>query len=275
MHQGQGGDATGVRQVGEVLTHLVGQEQALVNDGPGGQGRNIELATVVQLELAHRMFDPLADHEQLAFKAILVGHIGALADEDLAHHGLGILGGLSQALVVPGHIPPAQENLSFFVDNPGDSGFAGQPTVVGLGQEDVAAGVTAELRQADAQLGRLRTQQGVGQLQQNPGPVPQQGVVTGRATVIQIFQDLQTLFNDPVALLVFDMGHETDAASVLFVDRIVQALPFGDGPTWDNTIHHARVLVQKCRPHGHGGGKKAGAWTPAFIVTNLKGNCGL
>jgi len=188
------------------------------------------------------MLDPLADDEQLAFKGVLVADVLALGDEHLAHDRLDLAGSGSQAGIVPGHVAPAEEGLAFFVHDAGHGGFGGGTTVGGLGQEHDTAGVLAFLGQVDAQFGGFGTQEGIGHLNQDAGAITQQRVITGSAAVVEVFQDQQTLFNDTVALLVLDMGNETDAAGILFVGRVVQALPPGNGPTRDNTIHHARVL---------------------------------
>jgi len=42
--------------------------------------------------------------------------------------------------------------------------------------------------------------------------------------VIQIFQDQQPLFNDRMAFVALDMRHKTDAAGVMFIYGVVQAL---------------------------------------------------
>jgi hypothetical protein len=43
--------------------------------------------------------------------------------------------------------------------------------------------------------------------------------------VIQIFQDQQTLLDDAMVLVAFDMGNKTHAASVVLVGGVVQTLP--------------------------------------------------
>ncbi|MNT48849.1 hypothetical protein D3C72_1856530 [compost metagenome] len=42
--------------------------------------------------------------------------------------------------------------------------------------------------------------------------------------MVQVFQDLQTLLDDRVAFLALDVRNETDAAGVMFVLGVVQAL---------------------------------------------------
>ena len=45
-----------------------------------------------------------------------------------------------------------------------------------------------------------------------------------RAAMVQVLQDLQALLDDGVAFLALDVGDETDAAGVMFVLGVVQAL---------------------------------------------------
>jgi hypothetical protein len=42
--------------------------------------------------------------------------------------------------------------------------------------------------------------------------------------MVKIFQNEQTLLNDGMAFLPFDMGDKTDAAGIVFISRIVQTL---------------------------------------------------
>ena len=51
-------------------------------------------------------------------------------------------------------------------------------------------------------------------------------VIRGRhgAAVVDVFQDHQTLFDDRVALVAFDVGDETDATGVVFIGWVVQTL---------------------------------------------------
>jgi hypothetical protein len=58
-------------------------------------------------------------------------------------------------------------------------------------------------------------------LNQDTGTVTHQRVRAHRTAVIQIFQNLQALFDDRMAFLAFDVGDEADAASIMFVGRVV------------------------------------------------------
>ena len=61
-------------------------------------------------------------------------------------------------------------------------------------------------------------------LKQNSGAVPRARIATLRAAVREIFEDLQTLLDDVVRLLAFDVDDKADAAGVFLVSRVVEAL---------------------------------------------------
>jgi hypothetical protein len=42
--------------------------------------------------------------------------------------------------------------------------------------------------------------------------------------VVQVFQDLETLFHDGVALVSLDVGNEAHAAGVMFLGSVVQTV---------------------------------------------------
>jgi hypothetical protein len=42
--------------------------------------------------------------------------------------------------------------------------------------------------------------------------------------VFEVFQDLQALLDNRVGLLALDMGNKTDAAGIVFVGRVIQAV---------------------------------------------------
>ena len=72
--------------------------------------------------------------------------------------------------------------------------------------------------------------------------------------MIEIAQNLQALFNDPVALLTLDMGNETNAAGIMLATGVIEALRLGcfahrRALTWHVILHDRRgpeiVAVQQ------------------------------
>ncbi len=88
-----------------------------------------------------------------------------------------------------------------------------------LGQEDHADAVFAGRRQGHALLGHFFAVQRVRNLDQDAGAVTHQRVGPHRATVVDVFQNLQGLRHDVVALDALDVGHKPEAAGVVFVAR--------------------------------------------------------
>jgi hypothetical protein len=64
----------------------------------------------------------------------------------------------------------------------------------------------------------------IGHLDQNARTIPHQGVSPNRTAVIEIAQDLQTLFDDAMAFVPFDMGNKTDAAGIMLAAGVIEAL---------------------------------------------------
>ncbi len=64
-------------------------------------------------------------------------------------------------------------------------------------------------------------------LDQDPGAVTHQLVGTDRTAVVEVFQDLQTLFEDGVRAAPLDVRDKADPAGVVFVGAAVQAMGSG------------------------------------------------
>ena len=65
---------------------------------------------------------------------------------------------------------------------------------------------------------------GIRRLNEDARPVAGQRVGPHRAAMGEIPENLQALINDPVALAVSNVRHETDPARVVLVARVVEAL---------------------------------------------------
>jgi hypothetical protein len=61
-------------------------------------------------------------------------------------------------------------------------------------------------------------------LNKNAGPISRTGITPHRTPVGQVFQDLKTLFNDIVGFMTLDIGHKPDAAGILFILGVIEAL---------------------------------------------------
>ncbi len=86
-----------------------------------------------------------------------------------------------------------------------------------LGQEDHAHAVFTGWRQGHALRRHFFAIQRVGQLDQYASAVAHQLVGANRASVVQVFQNLQRVLNDVVRLGALDMGDKAHATRVVFV----------------------------------------------------------
>ena len=235
VHQAQGRNAARVLQIVKIGAHLVGQQQALVNHGATGHARNVVFLAVLQIEVLNGGAGGLADHIQLALQRVLHDDVVTAANEHLADDGFFFPHcGRHGHVQVDWHIAPAQQYLAFGFDGALHLLFARHARGVLLGQKDHAHAVFASSREPDPVQGHLFAVQRVGQLNQDARTVPHEFVGAYRTPVVQVFENLERVGHDAVALLTPDMGHKTHTASIMLVAGRIQAvvlkvLDFGNG----------------------------------------------
>ena len=230
VHQRQRAHHARILQVQVVLAHLVGQQQPLVDHGARRHRRHVVLLAVVQAQVLDGVAGDLADHVQLALERVGHHHVRAAADEDLADHRLlGAHGGRHRHVAVDRHVAPAQHHLALGAHGALELLLAGLARGVLLGQEHHAHAVLAMRRQLHALRGQLGTVERVRNLDQDAGAVAHQGIGSHGAAVIQVLQDQQALVDDVVRLAALDVGNEPDAAGIVLIGGVVQALCGGRG----------------------------------------------
>ena len=175
-------------------------------------------------ELGQRVLGLLADRQQLALEGVLVGELGAAADDRLRITGMRSSTALPSPVDVGRHVAPAEQRLLLDLDEVLEPLDGEGARLLVLRQEAHGDGVVAGRRQVDARLARPVAQQGVGDLDQAAGAVAHQRVGADGAAVVEIDQDLQALADDVVRLPALDVGHEADAARVVLVARVVKPL---------------------------------------------------
>ncbi len=77
--------------------------------------------------------------------------------------------------------------------------------------------------------GAFAAKEGVRRLDEDAGAVAGVLLAAAGAAVFQVVQDLQTVADDVVRLPIFQIDDEADAAGVVLVARVVQALLGGEG----------------------------------------------
>ena len=225
MHQAQCRDAALVFQITVVGANLVGQQQPLVDHRAAAHRGHVILFAVAQAERLDVGAGRLADHIQLALQRVLHDHVVPAANEHLADDRL--LGAHCWAhrhVAVHRHVAPAQQHLAFELDGALQLFLASQTRRVLLRQKDHADAVFAGRRQLDALLGHLLAVELVGHLDQDARAVAHQLVGPHGAAVVEVFQNLERLGDDCVAFFALDVRHKADAARVVLVRRVVQAV---------------------------------------------------
>ena len=117
--------------------------------------------------------------------------------------------------------------MSFRLDKLFDDTNAIRPRPFGLRHKQHADAVIARLREIDSNVGANGAQMDVRHLNKNARAVAGQRVGADRAAMSKVFQNLQTLIDDPVALPVLYVRNETDPARIVLVARVVEPALLG------------------------------------------------
>jgi hypothetical protein len=166
----------------------------------------------------------LADQEQLTAKGSAV-NVFARGDKNLLHHrlGRGCRGTNIRFFRIGGDAPPADELLPLADDELFYGLFAQVPLGFVLRQKDLADGISANPRQfgIEQPLG-LGTHQLIGNGGEHPRAVAGIRFAAACAPVIHIAQGFGGIADDAVAADPLHVGDEADAATVLFVGRVIE-----------------------------------------------------
>ncbi|MBS1216013.1 MAG: hypothetical protein H6R20_987 [Proteobacteria bacterium] len=255
MHEREGRDDARVVQVLVVRSDLLREQHALVDDRARRHRRHVELLAVLEVQRLDRMAGALANDVELALQRVGDGDARAATDEHLPDHGLELLRGLGQVGVVDGHVTPAEQHLALVLDRPFDLVLAREPARGLLRQEDHPDTVLARGREGHALLRHLLAEELVRHLDEDAGPVAQLRVETDRTPVNEVLEDLKTLVDDRMAFLPLDVRDEADAARVVLVLGVVEALRLRERGvvhgTPRNTCTRAKGQTTAVRPFLH------------------------
>ena len=122
-----------VGQIGEVGLHLIRNQHALVDDCPRRKAGRIKIiAPLYCTAMANLILSALADDVEFALEGqFVVRTQRTTTDKNLALPGFAQSGRVTQSAVVGGHIPPADQLLSFFIDDAREDFLAG-PARIGV-----------------------------------------------------------------------------------------------------------------------------------------------
>jgi len=195
VDEGQRRGDRGIGQVGVVLAHLVGEQQALVDERLRGERADVAEGLLGEAEPADLDAEPLPGHEQFPFEMV-AGHVRPATDERLADDRFDLAGGAADRAVVGGHVPPAEELESLRADHLLEELLRGLALPFRRRQEKVANRPVPRRRQADAGPRRRRGEKFVRHLQEDAGAVAGERIAAAGAAVGEVFQDLESLTDD-------------------------------------------------------------------------------
>ena len=203
----------GIAQVGVEPRQLRRAQHPLVDHGPGAEAGDRERRA--RLELG----DPAGD-EQPPLELVLVDHVGAGADQQLAELGGDVAGGLAAAGQVDRDLAPAERLLAGLDHRLLEQPLLRLPQGRVAGEEaagDRDAARVGQLRAGDPELAGAGAQEAVRELDQDPGAVAGARVGAGGAAVLEVVERGQRQVDDVVARLPVEARDEGDAAGVVFV----------------------------------------------------------
>ncbi len=230
MDQADGGGVEPVRQVGEEGLQLAGGQHALVDDGAGGERREVHAGLTLGA-LAHDEGDAV----QLdAGKVTLTCGRG---QEDLAEARHDRAGGGTQQVRGDRDVAPAEDGEVLVGGDGLDLRDRGGVGGVLVGEEGDADRVRAGGGELEGDLG---AQERVGDLGQDARAVTGVRLGTGRTAVLQVAQDGERLLDDLVVGDARQRRDEADATGVVLVPRVVQAL------SSRSRIRNERVRRARC-----------------------------
>ena len=185
---------------------------------------------------------------------ILVLGRGAIGHENLTYHRLDGLHGLAEVRIVHGDVAPADEGQAFLRELRGDDCLRLGAGGVVAGHEELADAIVLRGGQGHAKASAFLHEEVMGNLHEDAAAVAELGIRAHRAAMVKIEQDLQALLDDGVGLAVVQVGDEADAAGVLAMGGIKEALGFGHGGVDHGDMHGWR---SKCRGGQGFGGVRA------------------
>ena len=188
----------GVGDVGEVGLDLVGGEHALVDDRVGGEAPDVEIVLLLETAGEHPVLHPLPDQEQGPLELRRIAHRPAPADEHLADDRLVPPGALADGAVVGADVAPPQGDLPLLPHDAIEQRLAPDALVKIGRKRDHTDAIVLGRGEHDPKPRAFTSEEGVGQLEKNPGPVAGIRLAAAGPAMQQILQHRQRLADDAV-----------------------------------------------------------------------------
>ena len=204
-----------VAEVWVELGDLARHQHALVNAGPRGEARRVEVGAGGQLD------DP-ANHITLALKGILIAvEAGAGGDNRLTDVWPRAAGGHADEVLVDWDVAPAKEDLTLNARIELDQLLQLAAALRVVRQEANANGVEAGLGQLELEH---TAQECVRDLNEDAGAVAARNVGALGATVLKIVERLQRLLNYAMRRDVVELRDHRHATGIVLISGVVEAL---------------------------------------------------
>ena len=225
-----------LQQIGEVAFELRRQEHALVNKGLVRQAAEVPELGSIHRRGADLVMGALADDVEFALERHGIGQFRAATNKHLAYGGFARPGGLSERGIVGRHRAPAEDRLSFRLDDLLEAFLQAAPLRDVLGEKHQTAAIPALFRQRDPRLFADLLEKAMGHLQQHSRTVAGVGFAAARTAMIEVGQHLERLLQNLVRSTALDVDHEAHAARVVFEPGVVETLLGRQpGPGWPRT----------------------------------------
>ena len=111
------------------------------------------------------------------------------------------------------------------------------------GKEDHTHAILARGRQSKTEAPGFPREKGVRDLNQNARPVAGFRIAPACAAVRQVDEDLNPLLDNVVRFLSLDVGHETNAAGIVFMAGMIETLGLGQSGWSAGGVAHELHLL--------------------------------
>ena len=209
-----------VPEVGIEALDLPGQQQPLVDDGPGREGAGIERAAGGGPRLLHVPFNHPPQHIEPSLQTSSLQ--SRRGDKDLDDLGQRPVCNLPAGGCIDRHVPPAEHPKAFRSHRLFDQAELGPPCFLVAGKEELPHSIGARAREREFQT-RVRGKECVRNLDQNTAAVAGLRIEARRAAVRHTVEQTDGEAHDLARLPSPALGDEPDPAGISLELRPVEA----------------------------------------------------
>ena len=247
VDQAQRAHHFGIGQFLVEIRDLRSQKQSLVNNRPRRKRRDVEEILFLEVGFRHGGFRRFAQDVELALERVLI-HARRAPDENLLDVGLRVARHAPDRVSVDRRVAPAEHGQPLLARGFLHDAFAEDSVLRIDGKKYHPDAIFAGRGKRETEARAFALEKSVRNLNQDARAVARLRIAAARAAMREIDQNLNTLQHDIVGFLPFDIGDETEAASVVLVLRAVHALRFGQARKWVDGFHFAPLFHDAAEP---------------------------